>query len=486
MNDCGGNILSGDPLAQVLAAREERAALRRAFASGRRVLVSLSFNVPGWPKSDQVMHAAFDKVVGELTRHLAAHRLQVDKGSVLVGPKASGDFFLCALTDETVDPGEVKQITERFEGEHPLGRLVDVDVADRTGAPVSSGKSKPCLLCPDRPAVVCMREGRHSPALLRYVFWRRARAYLDAQRRETVCRALAQGALRAMLYEVSHTPKPGLVDRSEESCHRDMDYFSFLDSSAALAGSHRDLAAAGYDFHDAGGDLGNMLPRLRLLGLDMEKAMFEATGGVNTHKGLIFLMGLALFAAGVVLRQDRAFEQERFRDVIRRICRGMVARELDRAASPEAAARAGETHGEAVYRQWRGRFGGGARAEAEAGFPTVFETGLPALEAALSGLPLASCGRERLAAALDATLYALMAASPDTNVLHRGGAESLRGMQARAAAVRDSRDAPQRRAALQELFAFVTERGLSPGGSGDLLTITLFVHFTKEAFGRGL
>ncbi|UJX42148.1 triphosphoribosyl-dephospho-CoA synthase [Desulfovibrio sp. JY] len=486
MSGRDGNTLSGDPLTQVLAAREGRAALRRSFASGRRVLVSLSFNVPGWPKSDLLMRAAFDKVVDELTRYLAAHRMQVDKRSVLVRTDATGDFFLCALTEETADPGEVKQVAERFEGEHPLGRLLDVDVADQTGAPVVSGKSKPCLLCPDRPAVLCMRERRHPPAALRDVLWRRARAYLDAQWRETVCRALAQGALRAMLYEVSHTPKPGLVDRSEESCHRDMDYFSFLDSSAALAGFHYALAAAGYDFQDEGGDLGTMLPRLRLIGLDMEKAMFEATGGVNTHKGLIFLMSLALFAAGAVLRRDGVFEQERFRDVLRGLCRGMVARELGKAALPEPAVRAGETHGEAVYRKWRGRFGGGARAEAEAGFPMVFETGLPALESVLSGRPLASCGRERLRAALDAALYALMAVSPDTNVLHRGGAEALLGMQARAAAVRDSRDAVQRRAALKELFAYVTGRSLSPGGSGDLLTITLFVHLAREAFGRGL
>ena len=44
---------------------------------------------------------------------------------------------------------------------------------------------------------------------------------------------IAAFAVEGMLYEVTATPKPGLVDRANNGAHYDMDYFTFM-SSAAL------------------------------------------------------------------------------------------------------------------------------------------------------------------------------------------------------------------------------------------------------------
>jgi holo-ACP synthase/triphosphoribosyl-dephospho-CoA synthase len=466
-----------------LSAREHRAALRREFAAGNRTLVSLSFNVPDWPKSDPMLREAFGKVLDELVDYLAAHRIDLDRRRFRRQPDAAGDFFLAALRDPGIAAKDVKAVTERFESDHPLGRVLDVDVTAPTGEPVSSGRAKPCLLCPDRPAVCCMREKTHAPGEVRQVLLDRVRAYLEDRRRDALCRGLARKALRATLYEVSHTPKPGLVDRSEASSHADMDYFTFLDSTAALSGSFFDLAAAGYD--EAGEDLAALLPRLRRLGLPLERAMFAATGGVNTHKGLIFLMGLALCAAGRVMRERLEFRDARFREIVRGVCAGLVAREMGSPAQGRGGTD-GETHGQGVYRKWGQELGGGARAEAEDGFPSVFTAGLPALEAALNSRPTAPGDRDGLHAALDAALFALMAVSRDTNILHRGGPDALLGLRARAAAVRDAVDEATRQTARRDLFEFVAARRLSPGGSGDLLAVTLFVHFVKKACCHGL
>ena len=114
---------------------------------------------------------------------------------------------------------------------------------------------------------------------------------------------------------------------------------------------------------------------------------------------------------------------------------------------------------------------GGALAEAQAGFPSVFAVGLPALRVVLAagGSP----GQARVQA-----FFALLARVDDTNLLHRGGAAAL--ADARAAAVGFFGDggvfAPawrERETAIHRAFC---ARGLSPGGSADLLAACLFVH----------
>jgi len=463
-------------LEAVLDARERRTALRQDLVTGGRVLISLSLNIPGWPKTDPLFTEVFGRVRGELTRFLAAHLLYLDPGRLHDHVDAAGDFFLAALRLPGPPAGDVKQITERFEARHPLGRIIDVDVSTSSGEPVSSCRAKPCLLCPDRPAIVCMREGTHPTDELRGVVRTRMTAYLNTLRRESVCRRLAAAATRAMLYEVAHTPKPGLVDRAGAGSHDDMDFFTFLDSSAAISGSFFDLATLGYD--KGSERLDQLLPELRVQGLAMEQAMFAATGNVNTQRGLIFLLALALVAAGRALAEASAFSPGRFREIVRTMCAGMVERELGPLAEP---GRVATTHGASVFQRFGLPLGGGVRAEAEAGFPTVFEAGLPALEAeASTGLP--HRGDPEMQATLDAALYALIAVNPDSNVLHRGGGEALAGLQQRASAIRVATQPTARSAERAELFDFVARHRLSPGGSADLLALTLFLYFVKRLF----
>ena len=45
---------------------------------------------------------------------------------------------------------------------------------------------------------------------------------------------IAEFATRALLYEVSVTPKPGLVDRANAGYHEDMDFYTFLNSAVSL------------------------------------------------------------------------------------------------------------------------------------------------------------------------------------------------------------------------------------------------------------
>ena len=95
--------------------------------------------------------------------------------------------------------------------------------------------------------------------------------------------------MRALLYEVCATPKPGLVDRHNCGSHRDMDIFTFVDSTAALAPYLEDAVRLGQE--SAALPPEETFRRLRHRGFLAERGMFRTTGGVNVHKGAIFSVG---------------------------------------------------------------------------------------------------------------------------------------------------------------------------------------------------
>ncbi len=96
---------------------------------------------------------------------------------------------------------------------------------------------------------------------------------------------LAVLAERALRMELDLPMKPGLVCPDSPGAHRDMDYTLMLKGIAAIRPFFPRMAMAA------------SAEDLRQLGIDAEAAMMAATGGVNTHRGAIFALGLALNAA---------------------------------------------------------------------------------------------------------------------------------------------------------------------------------------------
>ncbi|KUY75050.1 triphosphoribosyl-dephospho-CoA synthase MdcB [Burkholderia cepacia] len=261
---------------------------------------------------------------------------------------------------------------------------------------------------------------------------------------------IAELAERSLVLEIETYPKPGLVSHVDTGSHTDMDAATFARSAAVLRPYFAELADAGARDAD--------MAVLRKIGLRAEHAMLAATGGVNTHRGAIFGLGLLCAAAG------------------RRATPGAVpgGTTLGAFVSRRWGAdilggpRLPDSHGERASR----RYGvGGARREAADGFTTVYAVGLPALRRARRDLP-----GDPEAARVDAC-FALIAALDDTNLLHRGGQDGLEFAQATARAfvarggVR-ARDWRRRAAAAHR--AFVSRR-LSPGGAADLLAMSVFV-----------
>jgi len=255
----------------------------------------------------------------------------------------------------------------------------------------------------------------------------------------------------ALEVELALEPKPGLVTPRSRGSHRDMDCSTFRASIAALRPYFIDCAHLGA----AGADFGALQARGQLA----ERAMFAATGGVNTHKGAIFNLGLLAAAAGWQRAQDAAGDAQSL---------GRVVRQRWAPAFAAGAALAEPTHGAAV----RVRHGiPGAREHAAAGLPVLFDVALPALQQALG----------RGASQRQACVHALMsiiALLPDTNLVHRGGPQGLAWAQVASErfVAAGSVFAAGWEARLDALAEEFVARWLSPGGAADLLAAAWFVH----------
>jgi len=260
---------------------------------------------------------------------------------------------------------------------------------------------------------------------------------------------LSTSAVAALIEEAELTPKPALVDRRGNGAHHDLDLERLRLSAGALRDGFAAIARAA-----SGAE-----PSLRLreqlgrIGREMERRMLAATDGSNAHRGAIWTLGLLVAAAA----QRRSESHPA----------SIAATAAALARLPDRFAPRPLSNGERA----RLRFGAtGARGEAQAAFPHAILVGLPTLRAARGrGVP-EDCAR------LDA-LMAIMASLDDTCLLHRGGRAALQAAKAGAWAVlaEGGTASPAGLQRLHRLHDELMRLWASPGGSADLLSVTLFL-----------
>ena len=256
---------------------------------------------------------------------------------------------------------------------------------------------------------------------------------------------IGRAAALALFDELALAPKPGLVTLRDSGSHDDMDAHTFMRSLLALQGYFvriAGLGAAGADF-----------AALERCGIAAEQGMYAATGGVNTHRGAIFSLGLLCAAAGATASSAAcAITPHAVRQtLLQRWGEALRARALRPSTLPCGVA----------ARRYALR---SASHEASLGFPVLFEVAMPALQQAVAG------GLSRQQALLN-TLFHAMAVLDDSNLAHRGGLAGLRYAQAAARAFLDAGGAAAPRAidAAQHIARVFVARRLSPGGAADTL-----------------
>ena len=252
----------------------------------------------------------------------------------------------------------------------------------------------------------------------------------------TIPYLLAHLATDALQQELATTPKPGLIDCHDNGAHSDMNHALMQRSIVALRPYFVKLAVLGFQ---------KELPtveNLKKIGLEAENAMLEATKGVNTHKGALFALGLALVATAHLEKNDK-LSLKSLRETIIRLA----------ADFPDTLG----THGSKVVSEHRVK---GALAMAREGYEQLFTDWLPLLQSL-----------ENDAFAYHKTLLRIMATLDDTNVYHRKGEAAAQQMKADATAL--LRDFSEK--SLDELNQRYNAQGISPGGSADMLALTIFV-----------
>lgn len=256
--------------------------------------------------------------------------------------------------------------------------------------------------------------------------------------------AIGRAATLALHDELALDPKPGLVTPQSSGSHQDMDAHTFMRSLFALRGFFVRIAALGADFA--------AFPRLERCGLDAEARMESVTGGINTHRGSIFMLGMLCAAAGAASAEGLAPSAPQLRRTIE-----------DRwgSALAERALRPPMLPGGIAARRLGLR---SASAEAALSFPVLFDVALPALRAARArGL----ADRE---ARMD-TLFQVIAVLDDSNLAHRGGLAGLRFAQRLARQwLADGGSAhPESLVSARSIGRAFMQHRLSPGGAADTL-----------------
>ncbi|ETF05020.1 triphosphoribosyl-dephospho-CoA synthase [Pseudomonas moraviensis] len=256
---------------------------------------------------------------------------------------------------------------------------------------------------------------------------------------------LADLAVDALIDEADLSPKPALVDRRGNGAHTDLHLGLMHASALALWPAFKEMAEAALELGEVGVPLREAIGRI---GREGEQAMLVTTNGVNTHRGAIWALGLLVTAAAL---QPKSIA----------LCAARLALLDDRYAPTPL------SHGAQVAQRYGAR---GAREEAQLGFPSVLQRGLPQLHKSRAN------GHGEQNARLDA-LLAIMTELADTCVLYRAGEPGLQAMQAGAQAVLDAGGSASLsgRRRLHELDQQLIALNASPGGAADLLAATLLL-----------
>lgn len=359
---------------QILQAREYRANLQQELTHTYGLpLVCFTMNIAGPEKDSPLIRRGFHFGCEQLLAAFHGHHVEVAAQQIRLEHTGCEAYYAVRGNAHTI-----KKLCTGIEDSSPLGRLFDMDVLDQTGTQLRreevGGHARGCIVC-GAPGRGCASRRLHTVEQLQAV----TKEILYHHFQQEDQRQISSLALRSLLDEVCVTPKPGLVDRVNSGSHKDMDIFTFTASTSALAPYLSRCVALGQQTQELSPE--ETFARLRRAGIRAEQDMFQATGGINTHKGAIFTMGTVCGAIG---RLWNAQQPCRDLAAILNTCAQMTQcaidtdfREIERSSDGSLAL----TTGQRLYLHQGIK---GIRGELAAGLPSVSHIGIPVLRRALA------------------------------------------------------------------------------------------------------
>ncbi|QIM67723.1 2-(5'-triphosphoribosyl)-3'-dephospho CoA synthase [Mannheimia granulomatis] len=437
--------LDGDKvsLEQLLEARENRVLLQQqCLQQYGQTLLSVTLLAVGEVKKNALLDYVFEKALSSLS--ILFQQLNIQPTAEFIRPFNTGHEALFVLP---IDAKQLKKLTIELEDSSALARLWDIDVIDSRGQLLSRTEfnipPRPCLICSEN-AKSCARSRKHTLNEIYTEIQRRARTFYLAEN-------ISESVYQALLKEVYLTPKPGLVDRSNNGAHNDMNVRTFERSAVALRPFFTQFVLKG--IATANLPVKQILTQIRPLGLQAEKAMFQATNNVNTHKGAIFAFGLVCTAIGRLFEQKTDINHTNICQLVAQFAQGLTT-ELQHYSANQPL-----TAGIMLYREYGLT---GARGEAESGFGTIHPV--------LAEYTNQKIENDEIWLRI---LLKIIAKNNDTNVVHRGGINALYWVQNEAKRLLNDEDFN-----LKNLHSFdnaCIHKNISCGGSADLLALTIFL-----------
>ena len=269
----------------------------------------------------------------------------------------------------------------------------------------------------------------------------------------TVPYIVAHLATRALKAELNTTPKPGLVDTHDSGAHRDMDHALMMRSIRALHPYFVRLATLGYD--------SPQLPAhddIVRIGIEAEKAMFNSTGGVNTYKGALFSMGLAVTAATYIIGRGEVATTTHGKEYVPN---SLISTTIIQLANgfPDTSGTHGSRAKQLAQSGCRLK---SALDNAREGYSQLFGEWLPFYETRIKGDD--SYVKHK-------TLLRIMCDLDDTNIVYRTDYDTM--LQVKTEARRLLEDFSE--AGIEDMNRDFVSRNISPGGSADMLALVVFL-----------
>ena len=421
-------------LTEILDAREMRASVQKELLEKyKKTLICFTMNIAGPVKVTPLIERAFKEGISLLKK---IENIVFEKSEIL----HTGCTFMMVAVQS---PESLKSICTEIEESHPLGRLFDMDVITAEGTKLERENQRSCLIC-GKIGRECSAGRIHSADEL----FKKTNEILLTYFVEKDAKKISELAKESLLFEVSTTPKPGLVDKNNSGSHKDMNFETFLKSTDAIYTYFGKCFKAGFEKKS--------FEEIRSLGKEAEKLMLDATGGINTHKGIIYSLGIICTALGT-LYDGILTLPENLSEICSRLVEASVKKDFENISPDTAGGRLYLKHGIK-----------GIRGEAESGFKTIFNLSLPVFEECINnGSSLNDSGVF--------TLLKLIAETTDTNILNRGGFDGA------SFASKGAKDALEKDLSFaNELDKEFIKRNLSPGGCADLLCATYFLYKLKR------
>ena len=269
---------------------------------------------------------------------------------------------------------------------------------------------------------------------------------------------VAKLATKALLYEVSISPKAGLVSRLSNGSHKDMNFYTFIDSALSLNNYFSECFVYGQenDFYSP-----SFFKNLRDLGKKAERDMYEATKGINTHKGTVFSMGIIISVLASYLKEADKIDLKVLSEKIKNMCSPLLE-ELENTNNFS-------TYGEKAFKNHHLT---GARGLALSGYDIALLNGINKLKEFTKILDFeTSC---------ILLLFYYISILDDTNIVNRADFETLKEIQILCKNLyeENSRSLSKEkiRNEMSKLNDIFIEKNISAGGSADLLILTIFIH----------